>query len=107
MSLERVIKALISLGLTRSEAEVYVYIAKKGPQKVVNIAEVLNSTTKTVYSKLESLETKGLIKKDQEIFYAIPFEDALDTLIRKKKERAQAMHKNKEKNLTIWKTEDQ
>ena len=38
MSHERVLKALMSLGLSRTDAEVYVFLATKGPQKARNIA---------------------------------------------------------------------
>ena len=31
MSLERIIETLVSLGLSRTEAEIYVYLANKGP----------------------------------------------------------------------------
>ena len=41
LSLERVIKALIGLGLSRVEAEVYVYLAKKGPQTLVDLTRDL------------------------------------------------------------------
>lgn len=42
MSLERVIKALVDLGLSRIEAEVYVHLAKRGPKEMVNLADALN-----------------------------------------------------------------
>ena len=49
MSLERVIKALVSLGLSRIDAEVYVYIAKKGSRKLIDLDMALN------YSKTSNL----------------------------------------------------
>lgn len=36
MSLERVMKALIGLGLSRVDAEVYIYIANNSPQKAAS-----------------------------------------------------------------------
>jgi len=41
LSLERVIKALIGLGLLRLDAEVYVYLAKKCPQTNDDRARIL------------------------------------------------------------------
>ena len=95
MSLERIIEALIDLGLTRSDAEVYVYLAKKGPQKGVNLAKALNYHKQKIYSSLNNLRTKALVTKDSTRFSAIPFEEALDLLIKKEKEQAQTIHKNK------------
>jgi len=106
MSLERVIKALIGLGLTRSDAEVYVYIAKKGPQEVMDLAKALNYVNKKINASLRNLQTKGLVSKDRTIFSALPFEEALDLLIKMEKEQAQAMHESKEELLATWETKD-
>ncbi len=107
MSLERVIKALVGLGLTRSDAEVYVYLAKKGPQKVVDLARALNITRQKIHPSLRNLQTKGLVTKVRTSFFALPFEEALDLLIRMKKREAQQMHGSKEKILTAWKAKDE
>ena len=106
MSLERVIKALISLGLTRMDAEVYVYLAKKGPQEIVDLTKALNYINKKINSSLKNLQTKGLVSKDRSIFSALPFEEALDLLIKMEKEQAQIMQESKEELLTTWETED-
>jgi len=106
MSLERVIKALIGLGLSRSDAEVYVYLAKKGPQEVMDLAKALNYVNKKINASLRNLQTKGLVSKDRTIFSALPFEEALDLLIKMEKEQAQAMHESKEELLTTWETKD-
>jgi len=84
LSLERVIKALIGFGLTRVDAEVYVYLAKKGPQKAVDLAKALNINKQKIYASLKNLQTKGLVSKDRTIFSALPFEEALDLLIKMK-----------------------
>ena len=105
MSLERIIKALIDLGLTRLDAEVYVYVAKKGPQIEVDLARALNIDKQKVYASLKSLQTKELVSKDCTIISALPFEEALDLLIKIEKEQAQAMHESKEELLTTWETE--
>jgi predicted transcriptional regulator len=106
LSLERVITALIGLSLSRVDAELYVYLAKKGPQKPVDLTKALNYNKKRVYASLKNLRTKGLVHKDRTIFSALPFEEALDLLIKMEKERAQAMHENREELLTAWETKD-
>jgi sugar-specific transcriptional regulator TrmB len=106
MSLERVITALSGLGLSRIDAEVYVYLAKKGPNKVVALARATNINKQKIYSSLKTLQTKGLVSKDRTTFSALPFEEALDLLIKIEKEQAQAMYESKEKLLATWKTKD-
>lgn len=106
MSLERVIKALIDLGLSRSDAEVYVYLAKKGPQTVVDLARALNISKKKIYTGLKNLQTKGLVTKERTIFSALPFEEALDLLIKMEKKQAQLIRESKEELLATWITED-
>lgn len=106
MSLERIIKALVGLGLSRSDAEVYVYLAKKGPRKVVDLAKALIHNKQRIYSNLRNLQTIGLVTKVQATFSALPFEKALDLLIKMEKEQAQAIQETKEELLTTWETKD-
>jgi sugar-specific transcriptional regulator TrmB len=106
LSLELIIKALIGLGLSRSDAEVYVYLAKKGPQKTVDLAKALNLSRKKIYSSLKNLQNKGLVTKDRTMFSALPFEEALELLIEKKKEQNEAMIEQKRELLVNWKNEE-
>jgi sugar-specific transcriptional regulator TrmB len=106
MSLERVIEALVRLGLSRLDAEVYVYLANNRPQKAVTLAEALNINKSTIYASLRKLQTKQLVTKNLTTFTALPFEDALDLLIKKENEQTQALHKSKEELATAWEKED-
>ena len=107
MSLERVIKALIGLGLTRLDAEVYVYLAKKGPQTVVDLAKALNFSRKKIYDSLKKLQKKGIVTvnlEDCTVFYALPFEKALELLIKTEKQQTQLMQETKEVLLSTWRS---
>jgi sugar-specific transcriptional regulator TrmB len=88
MSLERIIKALIGLGLSRSDAEVYFYTAKKGPQTVMDLHNSLNYSRHQVSNSLKTLIAKKLVNKEGTIFSALPFEEALEMLIEREKEKA-------------------
>jgi len=79
MSIERVIHALVTLGLSKAEAELYVYIANKGPQKVTNLINELNVSRSTAYDSLS----------------ALPFEEALKTLITAEREKEKLLKKSK------------
>ena len=109
MSLERVIKALIELGLARIDAEVYVYLAKDGPQRVIDLAKALNYDKQKIYTSLKNLQEKRIVtvtSQKQSIFSALPFEDALDLLIKMKKEQAQTKQERKKELLANWKIKE-
>jgi len=99
MSLESVIKALSSLGLSRVDAEVYVHLAKKGPNKVAALARAMNINKHKIYTSLKTLQTKGLVSKHRTMFSALPFEKALELLIKMEKEQAEAIHESKKELL--------
>jgi sugar-specific transcriptional regulator TrmB len=105
MSLERVIKALINLGLSRLNAEVYVYLAKKGPQTAIDLVRAWNCSEQKIYSSLKNLQTKGLIYKDRTMFSAIPLEEALELLIERGKKQANHIQKSKKELISKWKTD--
>ena len=48
----------------------YVYIANKGPQKALKIANTLNCNKSTVYYNLKRLQEKGLVSKELSLFSA-------------------------------------
>jgi sugar-specific transcriptional regulator TrmB len=106
LSLEVIIKALIGLGLSRSDAELYVYLAKKGPQKAVDLAKALNINKPKIYASLRNLQTKGLVTKVHTIFSALTFEEALELLIKSKKKQTKTMTKHKKELFVNWKNEE-
>jgi sugar-specific transcriptional regulator TrmB len=104
LSLERIFKALVSLGLSEIEARVYVLLALKGPEKAVSIVKNLQISKQQIYRSLEQLQDKGIIVSDPESkksFSALPFEETLKLLIRKEKEQNEMMQRTL---LSTWKT---
>lgn len=95
LSLERIIQALVSLGLTTVDAQVYVCLASKGPNKVTKLTEILNFNKTKIYSSLKKLQTKGIVTKDSATYSALPFEDALERLIKTKKKNAKGLQETK------------
>ncbi len=105
MSHERVLKALVGLGLSEMEAEVYVFLAKQGPQKATSIAAVLKTVEQQLSRSLKSLREKGIVNATPEHpsqFSAIPFEKALDLLVKAHLEEAQSIEQNREEILSQW-----
>jgi sugar-specific transcriptional regulator TrmB len=85
LSLKQALKTLKNLGLTETEAKVYVYLAKKGPREGTEIAKTLKLTKHQLCSSIERLLTKGMVNAIPELktkYSAIAFEKVLDQLMK-------------------------
>ena len=102
MSLERIYKALVSLGLSESDARVYKFLALKGPKKLGKIVNNLKISNKQIVQSLKNLENKGIITDidSHKGYSALPFEKALKLLIKKEKEHTKI---KQETLLQTWK----
>ena len=92
-------------GLDRGAAEVYVHLAKKGPQKVSDIADALKIRKNNLYFILKRLREKGVVTASHAypvIFSAVAFEKTLDLLVRTNMEQAKAIQENREELLSEW-----
>lgn len=106
MSLERVFKALVSLGLSQLDARVYIFLATKGSKKARKVAATLEINRQQVYRIMKRLQNRGIIIVKNEHpaeFSALPFEEALNLLMKVKEKKAQALQEEKEKLLSSWK----
>ena len=107
MSLERVLKTLEGLGLSRTDAEVYVYLAKKGPKNGRELADALQVTKQQLYPSLKNLRSKGVVTVSLErpaLFSAVAFEKVVDLLIAIKVEQAKAIQETKKELLASWRS---
>jgi len=94
----------VSLGLSQTDARVYIFLALKGPEKALSIVKNLKISKQQIYQSLKHLQDKGIIVSDPESknsFSALPFEEALKSLIRKEKEQTKMMQKTL---ISTWKT---
>jgi sugar-specific transcriptional regulator TrmB len=106
VSHERVTKALINLGLTPEDADVYVHLARQGPQKARSIGEALKMKDQHLYRCLRSLRNKEIINviSDTAEISAINFEKALDLLIKAHLMKSQNIEQEKEEILSQWRS---
>jgi sugar-specific transcriptional regulator TrmB len=107
MSLERVLNAIMSLGLTETDAQVYVFLASNGPHKAKDMTNKLSLYKEQLYRSLKNLRDKDLVKATTgypALFWAIPFEEVLDLLTEIKKEQAQALRAVRKELLSSWKS---
>ena len=105
MSLERVLKTLEGLGLSRTDAEVYVYLAKKGPKNGRELADALQVTKQQLYPSLKNLKDKGVVTVSLErpaLFSAVAFEKVIELLIAIKVEQAKAFEETKKELMESW-----
>lgn len=107
MSLERVLKTLEGLGLSRTDAEVYVYLAKKGLKNGRELADALQVTKQQLYPSLKNLRNKGVVTVSLEhptLFSAVAFEKVVELLIAIKVEQAKAIKETKKELLDSWRS---
>jgi sugar-specific transcriptional regulator TrmB len=105
MSQEQVLNTLTGFGLTNIDAAVYIFLAKKGPKKALDIRKALKLTKEQLYSSLRNMKGKGIISSTIEHparFSALPFEKVLDLFIKAQMEETRRLEKNKEDILSNW-----
>ena len=105
MTQERVFSALIQLGLSQVDAEVYVFLATKGSQKARNIAMALKTYRRKIYRSLKILQNKEIVNatlKRPAQFSAIPFDKVLNLLVKAHLKEVQYIEQNKEEILSYW-----
>ena len=99
------LKALISLGLKEDDAEIYLLLAREGPQTGRNIAEVLNLYKQQLHRSLKNLQYKGCVKPDCERpskFSAVAIEVVVDMLADESLDEAENMEENRQRILSSW-----
>jgi sugar-specific transcriptional regulator TrmB len=107
LSLERIVKILDNFGFSKDDAEVYIYLAKKGPRREIELSKALKLTEQKLNLILKNLQTKGLVTatvEQSELFLALPFEIVLDQLVKSHIKRASAVTENKEEFLARWRS---
>jgi sugar-specific transcriptional regulator TrmB len=102
-----VIETLIGFGFKPIDAQVYIYLAKKGPKRGKALVNSLKITKQQLYPSLKKLQEKGIVNSTHErpaIFSAVSVEKVLDALIKIKIEETQRMIQNKEDLVSSWRS---
>ena len=106
MSQDKVLKTLTTLGLTRLEAKVYLYLSKRGPQKAGDTAKALKLAKQQLYPTLKRLRKKGIVTSTLEHparFSALAFDQVLDLFVKVKMDEVQRVQLNKDDLILDWK----
>jgi sugar-specific transcriptional regulator TrmB len=107
LSFELVIETLVGFGFKPTDAQVYLFLAKKGPKRGKDLVNSLKLTKQQLYPSLKKLREKGIVNstyKRPAIFSAVAIERVLDILIKKKIEETQNMIRNKEELISSWRS---
>jgi len=106
LSQENLKNALQNFGATEKEAEVYIFLAKRGTLGTGQIARQMKKNRGLVYRILSSLEQKGLVEVTLEVptrFTAVPLEKVIDAYVKAKQVEISQVEKTKGDLLEDWK----
>ena len=107
MGHELMLKTLATLGLKETDSDIYLLLAKEGPQLGRNIGKALNLHKQQLYRSLKRLQDKGMVSSTLERparFSAVTLEKVLEFLIETSKEQALALQESKEELLSAWRS---
>lgn len=92
-------------GLSDIDTRVYVFLAKKGPHELEDIALILNQRESNIHKSLKALLKLNVVKSSSEYpleFMAVPFEEVINLIIEVKKEKAKILQATKRELLSTW-----
>jgi sugar-specific transcriptional regulator TrmB len=107
LSLERVLKTLEAFGLSHTDSEIYLYLAKKGPKKGREVANALQISKQKLYPSLKKLKNKGIINASFDrpaLFSVLAFEEVLELLITIRVDQAKAIRETKKELIEGWRS---
>lgn len=107
MSIKRAIETLKSLGLTETEAQIYVFLAKKGPHNENDLTFSLNIPTRQLCVSLDGLVAKNLVFTIDERsvkYFAFDLESVLAKFLKASKEQAKSLQTNRNLFLSTWRS---
>jgi len=96
---------LVSLGLSQADAQVYIFLAPKIPQKATDVANALKMKKQHLYPRLRNLQQKGIVNclgEHPRLFSAVPIENVINLLIKTNLEEARSIEENRQKILSYW-----
>ncbi len=101
------LKTLEDLGLPRLDAQVYIFLGKRGPQKAKDVTKALKIRKQQLYTILKNLQSKGLASATLEHpakFSALPFEKVLDLFVSVKIGEAKRIETDRDNLICDWRS---
>ena len=106
LSEEALKNILKDFGLTDTESEIYLFLARHRASKGTEIAKQTRKDKAQVYHILKNLQAKGLVEATLEVpvhFTPVPFENVVESAIQEKKDEAAKIENTKQELLNYWK----
>lgn len=100
------VKGLLNFGLTKDEAEAYLFLLRAGACRASDLAHKLRINRMKAYRILKTLGESGVVEAivgRPVKFVAIPMEKMIDQLIEEKKVKILGMEKNGKEIIEHWK----
>ena len=107
MDERRLYEILRELGLSKREADIYLYLSRRGPQKAQSVAVQLNIDRAQTYRSLTSLQEKGIVELTIEAptrYIAVPVEPLLESHIKDKKNEVARIEADKTELINYFKS---
>jgi sugar-specific transcriptional regulator TrmB len=101
-SSDKVLRILLRIGLSQTDAKVYLFLAIKGPKKAEDLAMELQMSSIKLHVILNRLQERGFVSAAPANFVAMPFERLLDALARNRLQEAQEIAEKKNTILSQW-----
>jgi sugar-specific transcriptional regulator TrmB/CBS domain-containing protein len=104
---KRLFEILRELGLSKREADIYIYLSRKGPQKAHSVAVHLDIDRAQMYRSLTSLQEKGIVELTLEApkrYIAVPIESLLGSYINDKKSEVTRVETEKDDVINYFKS---
>jgi sugar-specific transcriptional regulator TrmB/CBS domain-containing protein len=105
LSEKDITKFLQSLGFSKREIQIYMFLAKSGVQSTSFVAKRLKMERVQAYRTFKKLQEKGYIEATLERptrFTVVPFEKLLDAFIESRRSEVASLNQQKDSLLNAW-----
>lgn len=106
LTLEKIKNELISFGLTKSQAKVFIYLGKYGSKTASEIAKALQLPRTETYHLVNSLQNIGMVIAELSHptkYTAMNMREAVATLVKQEQERIDILANKEESISEMWK----
>jgi sugar-specific transcriptional regulator TrmB len=106
LSEEKIKRILKDFGLTETEGNLYLFLARCGALKGTEIARQVKKDKGQVYRILKNLQAKGLVEATLEApirFTTVPFKKVVESTIKAKRDEAARIESIKQELFDYWK----
>jgi len=107
MSREWLLQTLIGLGLSQTEAKIYLLLSQSGPLRRIEIASTLKLNKKQLCRTLKNLQCKGCVEATLErptLFSAVLIEKVLNHFMNSKEKQANILQAKRSDLLSAWRS---